>query len=254
MYDVVLTPGDSFSGYIDETGVRGTALLGFRVTPVLQDGQTYEEAMGGLTMTYFFDGNFAQGQAGANPKFQGQVTLSVVDGSARELVNATHLTFSTWLEGQTYIISILEYPGEHFLPDDAGAFASGGGNNPALVTTTDVTDVPGASPTTSPLDGASIAGATGVRTYFAAPTGHSWVDGGAILAYRYFLGALWVRCPVNDQSVPAGTAALGNGAIFGLPDMQLLVGTPNERICFIAAAAALSAGATEFGCTYEVQQ
>ena len=252
MYDQVLTPGPT-PAQIDLTATRGTALLGVRVTPVLQDGQTYAEAMAGLELKYFFDGNFSQGQAGANPKFQGEVILNVADGSARKLVNASNLIFETWLSGQTYIVSILEYPGEDFYPDDAGAFASGGGSNPALVTTTIQIRATGYAPVVSPTDGASIQGATGLRLYFN-PEGGTWVDGQPILAYRFELGAAWVRCPLNDQAVPEGMNALGPSVLFGLPDMQLLVGTPNERIMFVPAVGAISGGSGNFTEIYEVQQ
>jgi hypothetical protein len=254
MYDIVTAEYEGTAFQVDLTGERGTALLGFRVVPVLQAGQTYAEAMAGLRFTYFFNSNWSGGAAGQGQTYLGNQNLIVVDGSTRVLRNALNLFIASAPIGQTYIISFLELPGEEFLPDD-GAAASGegggGGNNPALVATT-IEDVAfGYSPL--PANGASIAGAKGVRLYAVVDAAYPnpIPAGAAYLCYRIPRGiGVYVRVP--DLDIPLNAAAAGL-LMTGFPDQHFDVGTTGEKIIWVPNAACAGVGATTASLIIEVQ-
>ena len=254
MYDVTVEYSGS-AVKVDQTAARGTALLGFRVVPILQQGQTYAEAMAGLEFTYFFNSQWSGKNAGAGTSFLGTSDLTVVDGSQRNLVNASDLMITAAPSNQQYLISILEMPGEAFLPDD-GAAASGegggGGNNPALVAITNENVTFGQSPI--PANGASISGAKGVRLY-AVVIGGAFANpipaNAAFLCYR-IPNALGVYVRVPDLDIPLNSLAAGSVEI-GFADSTLAVGTSAEKIIWIPNAACGGAGATGAALSIEVQ-
>ena len=248
MYTVEVTPTDN--SVIDESATRGTQLLGFRIVPVLTGGMTFDEAMAGVVMEYFFNGN-SSGQVFT--KFVGQTFIKVKDSSTQKLVNAAQLRFSAFTAGVAYRVTILEFPGEDIEPDDAATVDSGG-NPPSGVTTTIDTLQPLGYVPTLPTDGASISGAKGLRLYIGAAG--TWQDGQPILCWRYVdqFGGEWVRCPENDLSVPAGSNALGVGAFIGFPDQGFTVGTPGERILYSPAVGSITGGSPSASLIYEVQE
>ena len=252
----VLTNAYASAAQVDQASLRNTSLLGFRVVPLLQAGQTYAEALAGLRFTYFFNSQWAQGAPGHGASFQGNSSLAVFDGSTQMLVNAANLFITGAPAGQRYFITFLEMPGEELLPDDAAAAAGegggGGGNNPALVATTNELIAFGTSPV--PGNGASIAGAKGVRLYaildgagFANPIPAT----AAFLCWRINASAgVYVRVP--DLDIPVNASAAGLQAI-GFPDQSFETGTAGEKIIWVPNAACGGAGATQAALTIEVQ-
>ena len=259
MYDVTTLAWAGVAQPVDETATRQTAFLGFEVTPVLQAGQTYAEAMAGLFFSYFCNGKWALAAPGASTAFTGTVNLQVVNGSARVLVGGSNLMLISAPTGQQYLVTILELPGEAYLPDDAAAASEGGGGgNPSgSVTTTEVGPWPLGYTPTSSGDGASIAGAKGCRVWFFVVGGdiaNPVPAGASLLCYRQIavagVGGAWNRVPDLDIPLNANSAGLLG---IGLADQTFAVGTAGERILWVPNAACGGSGVTGFAEVLEIQ-
>lgn len=228
---------------------RGSRIQGIRFVAIPSGGQSLSDAYAGLTL-YTQQTTNNPNAGNINPPVAAAPVdqIPIVDDSMLNLCSPQTLALKG-NTGQLIYCYIAEGEAEDIYPGGYGVISQGSGGNPSGgVTTTTQATATGYTPTLG-TDGANTTSAKGERIYLS--TGGTFVDGMPLLAWRYLADAIWVRCPANDQSVPAGSAELGPGATIGLPDFSFSVGAA-ERYALIAAASAIS-GAATVTTTYETQ-